>query len=221
MARVRDAEGTRTAILDAAFETIYQNGFHATSVDEIVAKTNLTKGAFFHHFPTKNDLGYALADEVLKDMMLARWIRPLAGYKNPVQGMVVRLRRNMEDATDEVIAFGCPLNNLTQEMSSVDPVFRDKLRDVLETWIDETRKQLKRAQTEGYLKPNVDVRQVAEFVVMMEEGYAALGKNLRDRRVYWSVYEGFRQYMDSISAQPKKSSTGHAGTRAIPAPESR
>ena len=113
------------------------------------------------------------------------------------------------------------MNNLTQEMSSVDPVFREKLRDVLETWIDETRKQLKRAQTEGYLKPNVDVRQVAEFVVMMEEGYAALGKNLRDRRVYWSIYEGFRQYMDSISAQPKKSATGNAGTRAIPAPKSR
>ncbi len=200
MARVRDAEKTRSQILETAFETIYQNGFHATSIDEIVAKTKLTKGAFFHHFPTKNDLGYALADEVLKDMILDRWIRSLASYKNPVQGMITRYRKLLVENTDAEMALGCPLNNLTQEMSAVDPIFREKLRRVLKVWIDETRKHLKRAQDEGYLKHDVDTRQVAEFVVMMEEGSGAIMKNLMDRKVYWALYEGFKQYLESVSA---------------------
>lgn len=200
--RVRDAEKTRGEILSAAFGEIYEHGFRATSVNDIVVKANVTKGAFFHYFPTKNDLGYALADEVLKDIILDRWIRPLAAHKNPVQGMISRYRKLMEDASDEGLALGCPLNNLTQEMSSVDPVFRDKLRAVLNSWIDETERYLKRAQAGGYLKPDVDVRMVAQFAVMLEEGSGAIVKNLRDRKVYRSLYEGFRRFMESISLRP-------------------
>jgi len=186
----------------AAFGEIYERGFQAASVNDIVARTEVTKGAFFHYFPTKNDLGYAIADEVLRDMMLRRWKRPLTAYRNPVQGMVKTYRNLMEETTDEELSLGCPLNNLTQEMSAVDPIFREKLRDVLQTWIGETEKHLRRAKDEGYLRPNVDVRMAAETAVMMEEGSAALVKNLGDRKVYWSLYEGFRLFMESISSKP-------------------
>jgi AcrR family transcriptional regulator len=197
---LRNPEKTRSEILEAAFDTVYSNGFRASSINEIVSRAGVTQGAFFHYFPTKNDLGYALADEVLKDMMLDRWTRPLAAYKNPVQGMISRYRKLMEATTDEEMGLGCPLNNLSQEMSSVDPVFRDKLRSVLEVWISETERCLRRAKADGYLKPGVDPRQAAEFIVMVEEGSAALVKNLRNTKVYWSLYEMFRRFMLSISA---------------------
>jgi len=201
MSRTRDAESTRSEILRVAFDEIYKHGFQATSVNGIVAKTNVTKGAFFHYFPTKNDLGYALADEVLRDMMLNRWVRPLNAYRNPVQGMVKTYKKLMEATTDQELSLGCPLNNLTQEMSAVDPVFRDKLRDVLQTWIDETEKHLRKARDDGYLRPNVDPRMAAEFAVMVEEGSFAVLKNLGDRKVYRSLYEGFREFMESISSK--------------------
>ncbi len=201
MSRTRDAESTRSEILRVAFDEIYKHGFQATSVNGIVAKTNVTKGAFFHYFPTKNDLGYALADEVLRDMMLNRWVRPLNAYRNPVQGMVKTYKKLMEATTDQELSLGCPLNNLTQEMSAVDPVFRDKLRDVLQTWIDETEKHLRKARDDGYLRPNVDPRMAAEFAVMVEEGSFAVLKNLGDRKVYRSLYQGFREFMESISSK--------------------
>jgi hypothetical protein len=81
---------------------------------------------------------------------------------------------------------------------------RDKLRTVLRCWIDETEKYLKRAQAEGYLKSEVHVRMVAEFIVMLEEGSGAIVKNLMDRKVYWSLYEGFRQFLESISVKPAR-----------------
>ena len=200
MVRTRNAEKTRLDILRAGFNEIYEHGFQATSVNDIVARAKVTKGAFFHYFPTKSDLGYALADEILKDMMLERWIRPLSAYKNPVQGMINRYRKLMEDTTDQALALGCPLNNLTQEMSSIDPVFRAKLQAVLESWIDETEKHLKRAQAQGFLKPGVNVSKVAQFLVMMEEGSWAIVKGLRDRNVYSALYEGYRQFLESISS---------------------
>ena len=169
------------------------------SIDEIVAKTNVTKGAFFHYFPTKNDLGYAIVDEILKEMTLERWIRPLAAYKNPVQGIVRRLRKIIESTPEEELALGCPLNNLTQEMSSVDPVFREKLLAVMELWIDETEKYLKKAQDEGYLKRRANPRRIAEFVVMAQEGSFGMVKNLRSKRIFWSLYDSLRDYLGSVS----------------------
>jgi AcrR family transcriptional regulator len=201
-AEMRDPERTRAVILNAAFDEIYHRGFQGARIEDMVAKTGMTKGAFFAHFHTKNDLGYALVDEVLREMTLERWIRPLAAYNNPVQGIISRFRKIVESTPEEHIALGCPLNNLVQEMSAVDPVFRDKLNAVLKLWIDETERYLKRAQAEGYLKRDVDTRQVAEFVVMVEEGSFAMVKNLRDKRVYWSLYESLRQFLESISEKP-------------------
>ncbi len=188
--------------MEAASEEILHRGFQGTSVDEIVAKTSVTKGAFFHYFPTKNALGYAIVDESLKESTLRRWITPLAAYKNPVQGIITRFRKIIESTPDEEMAFGCPLNNLTQEMSSVDPVFREKLLAVMMLWVNETERYLRQALADGYLKPHVNPRQVAEFVVMVEEGSFGMVKNFRDRRVLWSSYHSLKQYLESISEKP-------------------
>jgi len=204
---MRYPEKTRAEILQAAFQEVYEHGFQSCSVNEIVAKTDLTKGAFFHYFQTKNDLGYAIADEILKEITLDRYIRPLAAYANPVQGIIHRFKKLIENTSDEHLGLGCPLNNLTQEMSAVDPVFREKLNTVLRLWIDETEKYLRKAQAEGFLKPDVDPRQVAEFVVMIEEGSFAMVKNLRDKKVFWSLYESLKHYLESVSTKPEASHT--------------
>jgi len=196
---LRDPEKTRAVILESAFDEIYHRGFQGARIDEIVAKTSMTKGAFFSHFQTKNELGYALVDEVLREKTLDRWIRPLAAYSNPVQGIISRFRKIIETMPEDHVALGCPLNNLVQEMSAIDPVFRDKLNAVLKLWIDETERYLKKAQDEGYLRKEVSPREVAEFVVMVEEGSLAMVKNLRDKKVYWSLYESLRQYLESVS----------------------
>lgn len=51
----------RTRLLEAARDMIRARGFSATSVDEICRAVGVTKGAFFHHFPSKEALGVAAA----------------------------------------------------------------------------------------------------------------------------------------------------------------
>jgi AcrR family transcriptional regulator len=204
---IRDPVKTRNQILQVAFWEIYKNGFHNVSVNDILEKTTLTKGAFFHYFPTKNELGYAIADEILKDMVMERWIKPLAAYKNPLHGITARLRKTIEESSDEVIGLGCPLNNLIQEMSAVDPIFREKLLSTLELWINEVEKYLIKAQKEGYLKKSANPRQVAEFVVMTHEGGFGLSKSFRDKKIFWSLYHTLREYLNSVSEKEDVSSS--------------
>ena len=198
--RVRDHEKTRAHILEVAFGEVYRNGFQGVSVDDIVKKTNLTKGAFYHHFPSKMDLGYALVDDVIKPMIIDRWITPLENQKNPLNGILKQIQIHIADTPIEKWRYGCPLNNLVQEMAPVDRVFKTKLTSALNLWIDETEKHLKRAQDEGYLKKNIKTRQMAQFVVMAHEGFYGLLKGLDDPNAADGLYSSMKNYFDELRA---------------------
>lgn len=197
--KTRNPELTRKHILNIAFEEIYQNGFQGVSIDRIVAKTNVTKGAFFHHFSNKQQLGYAIVDELLSSMIMSRWIAPLAAYKNPLKGMLSQFKKNIDETPNEHICYGCPLNNLIQEMAPVDPLFKEKLGKVIALWISENEKYLIKAQNLGYLRKNVNTRQLAEFIVMVEEASYGLGKSIGDKSIHLSAYYSLKKYISLLT----------------------
>ncbi|MES3036429.1 MAG: TetR/AcrR family transcriptional regulator [Bdellovibrionota bacterium] len=197
--RTRNPELTRARILEVAFMEIFVNGFQAASVNNILDKTNLTKGAFFHHFPTKQDLGYALVDETLREMVLDRWIRPLEDYENPLEGIIVNLRKIIDSTEEKHLALGCPLNNLVQEMSPIDPIFKKKLAEVLEVWVGGIEKYLKKAQVRGYLNKESNPRRLAEFIVMNHEGAFGMTKSTCDRKVFRSLHASLKDYLQTLT----------------------
>jgi TetR/AcrR family transcriptional repressor of nem operon len=195
----RNIEASRKEILDIAFLEMFARGFQGVSVDDIVKKTSMTKGAFYHNFPTKLDLGYALVDDVIKPMILERWIEPLAGYDNPLEGILIRMQRLMRDVEPEILKFGCPLNNLVQEMTPLDRGFKKRLQAALTLWVDEMDKHLKRAQANGVLKRNIDTREVAHFVVMAHEGFYGMMKGLGPHDAFPALYNSIQAFFDAIS----------------------
>ena len=58
--------GKRRELLEAAFAEFHLHGFQAASLDAIVARAGVTKGALYHHFPDKSALGHAVIDEVVR-----------------------------------------------------------------------------------------------------------------------------------------------------------
>src|SRR5437667_10401498 len=128
-------EDTRGRILKAAFEEFYRNGFQGGSLNHIVDAAGTTKGALFHYFAGKNDLGYAVVEEIIRPYMKARWLDALANSIDPIAD----LKRAMQSvAQDEVenggVVLGCPLNNLAQEMSPLDEKFRKRIEQVYADW---------------------------------------------------------------------------------------
>lgn len=202
MKRTRDLERTRKEILDVAFMEVFSRGFQGVSVDDIVKKTTLTKGAFYHIFPTKLDLGYALVDDVIKPMIIQRWIDPLNEFENSLAGILKQLKTLIGKAPAEELKLGCPLNNLVQEMAPVDQGFHDRLQVALNLWITEMDKQLKRAQKAGFIKKEVNTRQVAHFVVMAHEGFYGMLKGLNDKKAFDALYDSLKIYFEAIEERP-------------------
>lgn len=201
--KTRDLERSRKEILDVAFMEVYRHGFQGVSVDDIVKKTSLTKGAFYHSFPAKLDLGYALVEEVISPMIVDRWIEPLKAYDNPLDGILKQMRVLMGESAD--LSLGCPLNNLVQEMAPLDAGFRKRLQAALNLWIDEMDAQLKRAKKNGFIREDVSTREVAHFVVMSHEGFFGMLKGFpNDPQVFRALYNSIKRFFATIQTNKQK-----------------
>lgn len=202
--KTRNLEKSRQEILDVAFFEIFTRGFQGVSIDDIVKKTSLTKGAFYYHFPTKLDLGYALVEDVISPMIIERWISPLDNYKNPLQGVLKQMKLLIGEADPKHLKWGCPLNNLVQEMSPVDAGFRKRLQTALNLWIDELEKHFIRAKKDGYLRKDINTHQAAQFVVMSHEGFYGLLKGLDDPGAFRALYDSLKQYFQVLENPQQK-----------------
>src|ERR1700746_3649173 len=88
--RVRDPERTRERLLQAAFREVHKVGFQSAGIDTILAATNVTKGALYYHFESKEALGHAIIEEIIAEITRGRWMLPLqrATDKNPIDALI-------------------------------------------------------------------------------------------------------------------------------------
>jgi TetR/AcrR family transcriptional repressor of nem operon len=185
--RVRDPKRTRERLLQAAFREVYRSGFQSAGIDTILAATNVTKGALYYHFESKEALGYAIVEEIIAKLTHDRWLRPLLGDRPAIDILIAIVRRTPVRSED--IRGGCPLLNLAQEMSPLDEQFRKRLERIFREWQKGIATALRRGQTQGTVRRDLNPDETASFLVAMIEGYASLAKVAQDPKV-WEV--GFR-----------------------------
>src|SRR6201998_3180930 len=105
---------TRERLLQAAFREVRRSGFQSAGIDTILAATNVTKGALYHHFESKEALGYAIIEEIIAEITKDRWLSPLeqSKDKNPIDALIGIVKAIPARPGD--VRSGCPLVNLTQ-----------------------------------------------------------------------------------------------------------
>ena len=165
-------------MLDAAFEEMYVMGFRGASVDRILESTGVTKGALYHHFKNKKELGYAVLDEAVAVWIERRWLEPLAQNGDALDVLKSTIKTAFERAVATgAISKGCPLNNLAQEMSSLDEGFRSRIQRLFDRWTSAFTDVIRRGQREGVVRPEVDADDTAQFLVAAVEGMVGLLKS--------------------------------------------
>jgi TetR/AcrR family transcriptional regulator, transcriptional repressor for nem operon len=182
--RFRDPVRTRERLLQAAYQQIRISGFQSAGIDTILAATNLTKGALYHHFDSKEALGYAIVDEIVAKLVRDRWLRPLLNDGQPID-ILIGIVRQIPARPAEVRA-SCPLLNLSQEMSPLDEQFRKRLERLFLAWQDGVATLLRKGQYQGTVRRDLNPDETASFLIAMVEGYASLAKNAQDAKV-WEV----------------------------------
>lgn len=196
--RERNAEQTRERILGATFDLMYRNGYQGMRVDQILAATGLAKGALYHHFTNKQALGYAVVDELLYAEMENRWVRPLQNCENPLETIVEILSTEAGCMSPEQMQLGCPLNNISQEMSGLDDGFQERLEKIYNMWCDSIANALEQGQQDGIVKQSVEPKVIATFIISSMQGIIGAAKCMQDVEMLAKLVGTLGDYIGSL-----------------------
>jgi AcrR family transcriptional regulator len=182
--------------LQAAFEEIYRSGYRSADLDVILAAADVTKGALYHHFESKEALGYAVVDEIIASNLHQKWVLPLRNARNPID-VLVRIIHS-ESLKRKDVQRGCPLLNLSQEMSGLDEGFRRRTARVYKDWHDAMAEALRDGQKRRLVRNDINANETATFVIAAWEGYVVLGKNSQDPRMMASGQRRVSGHLNSL-----------------------
>jgi TetR/AcrR family transcriptional repressor of nem operon len=196
--RARDPERTRERLLQAAFREIHRSGFQSASIDAILAAANVTKGALYYHFDSKETLGYAVIEEKIAKLTHDRWLVPMRNEGEPIDILIGVVRR-IPARTQDVRA-GCPLLLLAQEMSPLDEQFRKRLERIFLDWQEGIATLLRKGRSQGTVRRDLNPDEAASFLVAMVEGYGTLAKNAQDAKVWKAGIRNIVGWLRSLRA---------------------
>ena len=189
---------TREKILNAMFVDMHKNGFQGLRADKVIKDLDVTKGAMYHYFPSKDAIGLAVIDEFIEPNYLKFYLDLDIFDGQPIDMLQFHLKDLMRRATEENIALGCPLNNLVQEMSPLSEEFRLKLKKIVDGMTDSVANALKRGQEKGYVKSDINAEAVAGFYVSSIEGAYGMAKVQKQIALFKSSMTQLSFYLDIL-----------------------
>jgi TetR/AcrR family transcriptional repressor of nem operon len=125
MSNVQPHHESKARILDAALRVIRTKGYSATTIDDVCATAGLTKGSFFHHFKSKDELALAATAHfaaMADGLFAAAPYRTLSDPRDRVIGYV-KFRKSI--LTGDLPEFTCLLGTLVQEAYETHPAIRE------------------------------------------------------------------------------------------------
>lgn len=171
---------TRERILDTAERLVLRRGFAATSVDAVIEATPTSKGAFFHHFPSKDDLGRALVDRYARADAdaLERFLRAAEEQTDDPAEQLIAFVWLFEQAADGISLQqpGCLFVSFLYARDQVDPATQRTIVRSIELWRTRLASKLRMAARFHPPAVQVDLNSLADHVFAVFEGGFVLAR---------------------------------------------
>lgn len=186
----------RSALIDAMRRLALSKGFPGTTVDEICEMAGVTKGSFYHHFASKEDLGTAALEAYFADVVAAFGSGAWAQLDDPVLRLRAFMANAIEVCTGPVMAYGCLIGSYALDLAESSPQLRQRLsamfsalRDVVAGLIGEA------AQQQGR---EVDADALGDQFLAVLEGSIVLAKAHADPSVPRRGLALFGEHVDLL-----------------------
>ena len=187
---------TRDQILDAAARLIHLQGYHSTTLDDVLSASGVGKGNFYYHFESKEELGYAIIDRLVRGFV-ERTLEPAFADtdRDPLAQIHGFLDRVLANLRQRNCVGGCPLGNLASELSDVHEGFRQRLAEIFVQWRATLARALRRSQAAGGLNADCDPDGLAHFLVAALEGAILMSKMAKDITVMEQCVDELKRHL--------------------------
>ena len=215
----RDGRPTRERILQTAERLMIEQGYSATSVDQVIAESGSSKGAFFHHFGSKADLALQLVHRyVAADLAhLHAGLTATAGIDDPT-ARVVAFLRFYEDGADALMSeqSGCLYATVLAEREFTGSDINDQVAEAELAWRAALADLLRPALAARRSGLEIDVGALADHLFTTFEGGFILARTLADRSAMRAQLRIFRQLLEALLRVDERDRGATADLRARP-----
>ncbi len=194
---------TREKLLSSSEELFNRRGFAGTSIDQIIAETGVTKGTFFYHFKTKQDLARALIERFAaadQELMQSSMERAEKLSEDPVQQVLIFIGLLLEVAEDldEMSQPGCLFATYCFENGLFDDETLEVVSEALLGWRRVVGDKLRAAAETTPPRVDVDLDALADMVTVLFEGAFVVSRSLKGPGVFSAQLRHYRTYLQLL-----------------------
>jgi TetR/AcrR family transcriptional regulator, transcriptional repressor for nem operon len=198
--------GARSKLLEAAFSTIREKGYAATSVDELCARAGVTKGAFFHHFPTKNSLAVAAVNQWSELSIALFAAAPYHRFDDPLDRVLGYLDFRKAMLRGGVAEFTCLAGTMVQEAYGTHPDIRNACDATICSHAATVETDIAAAMKLYHIRAPWTAESLALHTQAVLQGAFILAKAKGNARVVAASIDHLRRYVELLFGRPRKKS---------------
>ena len=193
---------TKQKILSVAKELALKQGHVSTSIDEIIEKTGITKGSFFYHFPSKQQLSNALIEEFSSaEIVLLRetlnTCKKLS--KDPLQQLLIFVGLIQEAHTElDERLIGCLFASYSYQNQLEDENIKTMVHETLDEWKKELENLIREVMQKHIIKKEVDPSELAEMFLVTLEGAYVMSRIKHNPEIIQSHLEQYKNYIEAL-----------------------
>jgi TetR/AcrR family transcriptional regulator, transcriptional repressor for nem operon len=194
-----EAPNSRSRLLAATIDLVRANGYAATRVDDVCAAAGVTKGSFFHHFATKDELAIAAAGAWNERAAQVFAHAPYMLHPDSLDRLLgyVKFRRQL--IAGEMWEFSCYAGTTIQEVHETNPAIRDACAAAISGHVAMLRGLIDVALAE-HPAPDVDSSSLAVHMQAVIQGAFVMAKALQERKAALASLDHLHRYVSLLFA---------------------
>jgi TetR/AcrR family transcriptional regulator, transcriptional repressor for nem operon len=192
------AHESKTKLLEAAWRAIRTEGYAATTVEDICRQAGVTKGSFFHHFKTKDDL--ALAAIAHWESMTGEFFAqaPYHDFPDPLDRLLGYVKFRASTLSGELSDYTCLLGTLVQETYASHPPLREACDRGMSSHIDALIGDIEAAKQLYVPEAPWTAQSVGYFIQSVLQGSFIYAKAKQDPATARDSLEHLRRYLNFL-----------------------
>ncbi|MFZ0744364.1 MAG: TetR/AcrR family transcriptional regulator [Terracidiphilus sp.] len=203
MAAIETRHESKTKILNAAMLVIRTKGYTATRIEDVCEAAGLTKGSFFHHFSSKEELAIAAADywsEISSALFAAA---PYHAPADPVDRLLAYVGFRKAILQGTLPEFTCLVGTMTQEVYDTHPAIREACNQSISAHAATLVPDIKEAIRSRGIKAGWSAESLALFTQAAIQGAFILAKAKGGAAVAAESIDHLRRYLEMLFKEPQ------------------
>ncbi len=194
------SELTKQHIVQEAFTLFYEKGFKTTSINDVMKATKMSKGAFYHHYKNKEQLGLEVIELKILKRVYDAMILPLKEQGNAMDILENTFLNRIKSFPFYDKEHGCPMNNLINEIGNYERSYQLALKKIIEQWKKALIALINQGKNQNEIKKGVPSEAVAIYLISAFEGIRGIRKLYDNDSILDQYISGLSLYLHELKA---------------------